>query len=232
MAEHLGIGGIGGITRTAARFRRARIVLGSALVAATAVLAAGWPAETHADGLYETLELQQANDDDRFANGATELGSLLAVTRLVADDKRPGRFYLEILVRNKTSEGAESAQIEVGLERTAYSPMSRGAPPPTVVWKTKEIFRVPAGETLTKRFSLPAGLSARIRQAQKPPQADDRGIPTGPVVEYATNIVQMVPAGAGAPAPSEPAAGSTKAVVASVSPAGGGARQASDVIVW
>jgi hypothetical protein len=231
MAEHLGMGGT---RRTATRFRRARVVLGTALVAAAAVFAAAWPAETHADGLYETLELEQAARDDLFATSATELGSLVAVTRLVPDDKRPGRYYLEVLVRNKTSEGAESAQIEAGLERTAYSPMSRGAPPPTVVWKTKEIFRVPAGETVAKRFAIPAGLAAKIRQAQKPQREGDHGVPGAVVVEFATNVVQMVPAPAGVPASSEPAAATTKAVVASVAPAHLDPKRAPDELrlVW
>ena len=198
------------------RLRRARLVLGSALVAASATLAAGWPAETHAEGMYETLEQQQAEQDNLFANNATEFGSLLAVTRIVPVDKQPGRYELEILVRNKTGEGAESAQIEACLERSAYSPMDRGAPPPSVVWKTKQIFRVPAGETVARRIPVPKGLGLKIRQAQKPPKVSDVGIPVGPVVEYASNILQVAAPPADAPAPVMPQGGGGKALAAPV----------------
>ncbi len=211
MASHLELGRIRFLS---ARFRRARIVLGSALVAASAILAAGWPAETHADGLYETLEQQQAEQDELFASGATTLGSLLAVTRLVPDQKKPGRYYLEILVRNKTGEGSESTQVEACLERTAYSPMDRGGPPPSVVWKTKEIIRVPAGETVAKRVPIPQGLGWKIRQAQQPPKVDANGIPVGTVVQYATNILEMEPPPADAPAPILSEGGAAKALAA------------------
>ena len=199
-----------------AGFRRARIVLGSALVAASAILAAGWPAETHAEGLYETIDQQQAEQDELFSSSATEFGSLLAVTRLVPDDKQPGRYYLEILVRNKTGEGTESAQIEAVLERMAYSPMDRGSPPPTVAWKTKQIFRVPAGETVAKRVAIPQGLGWKISQSKKARPEGDHGVPTGPVIEYATNVLQITPPPADAPAPVLPQGGGAKALAAPV----------------
>jgi hypothetical protein len=192
-------------------------VLGAALVAASAILAAGWPAETHADGLYETIEQEQAAKDELFAGNATVLGSLLAVTRLVPDQKQPGRYYLEILVRNKTGEGTESAQIEACLERSAYSPMDRGAPPPSVVWKTKEIFHVPAGETVAKRIPIPKGFGWKIRQSEQPPKVDANGIPVGPVVQFATNILEIVPPPADAPAPVMPEGGGAKALAAPAS---------------
>jgi hypothetical protein len=213
MAKHLGALRI---RLCSAGFRRARIVLGSALVAASAILAAGWPAQTYAEGLYETIDQQQAEQDELFSSNATELGSLLAVTRLVPDDKQPGRYYLEILVRNKTGEGEESAQVEATLERTAYSPMDRGSPPPTVAWRTKQLFHVPAGQTVAKRVAIPQGLGWKISQSKKPPAANTNGIPTGPVIEYATNIAQLVPPPADAPAPVLPQGGGAKALAAPV----------------
>ena len=209
-----------GITVRATRLARARIVLGAALMAASVTFAVGWPGETQADGLVATVEQEQAASDAEFT-GSAQLGSLTADTRIVPDGKRAGRFALELRLRNSTGEGTECAEVEACLERTTYSPMDRGAPPPTVVWKTKDTTCVPAGETLSKRIAIPAGFAARIAQASKPPRTNRSGMPVGPVVAFASNILEMHPASAsGSPGakPTGAAATSTAAVAAAAEP--------------
>jgi hypothetical protein len=204
MTAQLGIGSVGRVSR---RFVGARLVLGSALVAAAATFAVAWPGETQADGLVQTVEQKQAEQDELFAAGATEHGSLLAVTRLVVpDEKKPGSYALEILVRNKSGEGTECARVEACLERTVYNPMDRGAPPPTIVWRTKDTTCVGPGETLAKRVPIPAGFGVRIHQSTLPPRTTKEGMPIGPTVAFASNIVAMTPAapsGAAAQPPAE-----------------------------
>lgn len=185
--------GSDGSTVGLARWEWLRAVAGSALMAAAATFAVGWPAATQADGLTKTVEQEPAESDEPFV-GETQLGSLLVDTRIVADDERAGRYALEVRFRNTTSEAVECAEAEACLERTTYNPMDRGAPPPTVVWRTKDATCVPAGQTVAKRMPIPAGYSARIKQASLPPKMNQYGMPVGPVVAFAPNILQLAPA--------------------------------------
>ena len=181
--------------------RASRIVVGSALLSAATVLVCAWPAQTHAGDFYDTIDQEQAAQDEAFRD-ATQLGSLLVASRLVADESNPKRFFLEILARNTTGEGAESAEVDAVIERTVYSPMSRGAPPPTVAWKVKETMRVEPGKVAVRRLAVPAGLGFQIYKSQQPPKLNQYDMPIGPQTAYAANVQALTPAHPGAPAPS------------------------------
>jgi hypothetical protein len=72
--------------------------------------------------------------------------------------------------------------------------MSRGAPPPTVVWKTTEQIRVGAGEMVVHRRRLPRGLSWRISKSHEPPKNTNKwGLPAS-MTAYDSAIATMQPA--------------------------------------
>jgi hypothetical protein len=206
------------VTRARSFFARAlrrdvRIILGSAALSAAAVLVCAWPAATQAGDIYETVEQEQAAQDELFRD-ASQFGSLRVATRLVADEHNPKRFYLEILARNTTSEGAESADVAAVVERTVYSPMDRGAPPPTVAWTVQQTLRVEPGKVAVQRVAVPAGIALRIYKSQQPPKLNEYGNPVGPQTAYASNISELKPARPSAPGSVSPHAGGAKALSA------------------
>jgi hypothetical protein len=124
-------------------------------------LAIAWPRETQADDIKEALD-----ENASLAPNQTKKGALIASADLVQDEKIKSRWYVELVVRNTTKEGPETAQFEPCVEMAEYAPMGRGGPLPTNVWKTDQAVTVPAGETVVVRQPLPSGLSWRIYKAR------------------------------------------------------------------
>lgn len=133
-------------------------ITGSAVLSCASVLALVWPAETHADDPAALVTGQAA-----IARNTTKIGPLLASSRLIADDKHPGSWLVEVQVRNP-GKTAASAEVEAFLSAVDYNPMARIAPMPQVVWSQKQVVQVGAGETSVARLALPAKLSAAIRK--------------------------------------------------------------------
>ncbi len=162
---------------------KARLVVGSALLSCAAILTCVWPFETQADDV-ETAAAKQPD----IGASTTELGPLLAKTRLVRDEGATNRWYLEVQVDNPGNEGVETTEYEAQLAKSTYEPMGRGGAMPVVAWKTTDTISVPAGESVTKRYPIPVGLSTQIANSLKPPKVNKNGIPRGSVTEFVTTI--------------------------------------------
>jgi uncharacterized RDD family membrane protein YckC len=133
-------------------------VTGSAVLSCASVLALVWPTPTHADDPAALVAGQAA-----VARNTTKIGTLLASSRLVADDVHPGCWLIEVEVRNPGTT-PERPEVEAFLSAVDYNPMARIAPMPQVVWSQKQRIQVGAGETAVVRLALPSRLSAAIRK--------------------------------------------------------------------
>jgi hypothetical protein len=127
-------------------------VLGFAAITTAAVVTVFWPKATLAD------------DDDGKAGlvlDGTKVDHVVVEGELVKDPKAKTGWVIEFKAQNKGNE-EETAELEADLTRMVQNPMSRAAPMPTAVFKRKEKITVAAGQTVTKRYDVPAGIAVQI----------------------------------------------------------------------
>jgi hypothetical protein len=127
-------------------------VLGFAAITTAAAVTVFWPKATLADG------------DDGKADlvlDGTKVNHVVVEGELVKDPKAKTGWVIEFKAQNKGNED-ETADLEADLTRMVSNPMSRAAPMPTAVFKKKEKITVAAGQTVTKRYDVPATIAAQI----------------------------------------------------------------------
>lgn len=142
------------------KWNRAGTFLFAAAASCGLTLAVVWPTETQADDVKGAVD-----DGATLAPNEIKKGALIAASNLVQDERIKSRWYLELVVRNTTKEGPETAHFKPCVEMGEYEPMGRGAPPPSSVWNSEESVTVPPGETVVVRKAIPSGLSWRIYKA-------------------------------------------------------------------
>lgn len=152
--------------------RQLATVLGFAAVTTAATLTVFWPKATLAD------------DDDGKADlflGGTKVNHVVVDGDVVKDPKSKTGWVIEVKAENKGTE-AETAELEADLTRQISNPMSRAAPMPTAVWKKKETITVAAGETVTKRYEIPAALATQVAAAKRAEAAREKAEAAGKFV--------------------------------------------------
>jgi hypothetical protein len=129
---------------------------GTGLLTCAATLAVFWPTTTQADD-----PVAQLAQHGSIAAAQTKVDGMLASSKLVADPKRPGRWLVEVEVRNDT-DVARSGKIEAVLTEVDYQPMARVMPMPRSVWSQPENITVGSHERIVRRLPLPDGLCKQI----------------------------------------------------------------------
>jgi hypothetical protein len=129
------------------------IALGFASLTAAATLTVFWPQETLADN--------DADAIDELGLDGTKLGHILVKGEIVRDPKSKTGWVVELTAENQGT-ASETARLETDLTRTVSSPMSRAQPPAVTVWKQTESITLAAGETLKKRYTIPAPFGAQL----------------------------------------------------------------------
>lgn len=153
------------------------VFLASAVLSFSAVLLFAWPVDTWADDAAQ----------GGIPPNAAKIGSLLASSRLVQDERVKANWYVEISVTNTTKERGETADLEACLEQQVFNPMARGPAPGTIVWRDHQAVTVPAGQTIILRRPIPAALAAKVAKAQRPDTRSNNGMPSA-VTSYTTFV--------------------------------------------
>lgn len=130
--------------------------VGTGVLTFAATLAMCWPTTTQADD-----PVAQLVAHGTVAAAQTKVGEMLASSKLVPDPRRPGRWLVEVEVRNDTDR-AQSGKIEAVLTEVDYQPMARVMPMPRSVWTHPESVTVGSHERVVRRLPLPDGLSKQI----------------------------------------------------------------------
>ncbi len=131
-------------------------VLGFAAITTAAAVTVFWPKATLADG--------DDGKGDLVLDG-TKVNHVVVQGELVKDPKAKTGWVIEFKAQNNGTE-EETADLESDLTRMVSNPMSRAAPMPTAVFKKKEKITVAAGQTVTKRYDVPAAIASQITAAK------------------------------------------------------------------
>ena len=153
-------------------------VLGFAAMTTAAVVTVFWPKATLADG-------DDAKGD--MALDGTKVNHVVVTADLVKDAKAKTGWVMEVKAENRGNE-AETAELEADLTRQVSNPMSRAAPMPTAVFKKKESITVAAGETVTRRYDVPAQFAAQITAVKKAEAAREKLAEQGKLVTMPRSI--------------------------------------------
>lgn len=143
--------------------RRLAVFLGVAAVTFAGSLSVLWPRETQADDDETAAAVQED-----VGIGTTKIGKLAATSRIVADERVKGKWYLEMTIKNHDLRDRQVAEVEGRV--LALNPRSEAARVPSmpqVVFKCLDQIDVAAGETVVHRHELPAGLAKKLAAAPK-----------------------------------------------------------------
>jgi hypothetical protein len=166
-------------------FKQVRVVVATAAITCGTIVVGAWPSSTHADDPASEVEGQQDIGTD-----TTVIGTLRATSRLVADAKAKGKWWLEVSVENTGTEGVETAELEEQLQKATYNQsMGRGGPIPTVAWKVKDTVSVGAKQTVVRRHAVPGWLAWQITNSVKPQRLDRNGNPMGMISTTFSTVV-------------------------------------------
>jgi hypothetical protein len=138
--------------------RAVRTAVAFATVTAIATLALAWPATTNADGNVPLVQYT--------ANG-TKLNDIL-VKGLVQRDSNAKTGWVVVVTATNNANHPETIPLETDVSETTSSPMARVPATPRNVWSTTETVTLSAGQTMTKRYELPADVAAKVAAAAKP----------------------------------------------------------------
>ncbi len=148
-------------------------ILGIAALTTLATVTVFWPKTTMADGDDEKGDLVLAG---------TKVQNVVVEGDLVKDPKSKTGWVIEFKAQN-TGNKDETAELEADLTRQVSNPMSRAAPMPTAIFKRKETITVAAGQTVTKRYDVPAGFSAQITNSKNAEAALQKAYEKGKFVQ-------------------------------------------------
>lgn len=153
-------------------FQNVRVVALAASLSCASVLLLAWPSVTQAEG----TEAQAAKQEDIGAD-VTELGeNLEAKSRLVPDAKNKSKWFIEVTVDNSKGDGPRKVELEGELQSMSnMDMMSRVGPIPSVVWEYRDNLEIPAHETVSKRYPVPARFAPQIQLSLRPPKLDAEG---------------------------------------------------------
>ena len=153
-------------------------VLGFAAITTAATVTVFWPKATLADG--------DDSKADQVLDG-TKVNHVVVDGDLVRDPKSKTGWVIEVKAENRGTE-EETAELEADLTRQVSNPMSRAAPMPTAVFKKKEKLTVAAGQTVIKRFEVPAGIAAQISVAKNAEAKREKLAEQGKLVAMPTSV--------------------------------------------
>ena len=130
-------------------------VLGFAAITTAAAVTVFWPKATLADG-----------DDDKagMVLDGTKVNHVVVEGEAIKDAKSKTGWVIELKAVNNGAE-EETADLETDLTRQLSNPMSRAQPMPTAVFKKKEKITVAAGQTVTRRYEVPAAIAVQMNAA-------------------------------------------------------------------
>jgi hypothetical protein len=139
--------------RPRSKMRTCSTVLGAAVLTAGASLAALWPRATLADG--DKDPMQELEGD------GTKLDNVVVTGNVVRDPKAKTGWVVELKAEN-TGDQAETVALETDLQRSVSNAADRAEPVPTSVWKRTETITLLAGESVSRRYTLPPGLGSQL----------------------------------------------------------------------
>jgi len=128
-------------------------LLGVAALTTATCLTALWPHATLAEGDIDPMQ--------ELEGDGTKLDHVVVTGEIVRDGKSKTGWVVELKAENSGGD-AETVALETDLERTVSNTMSRAEPAPTTVWKKTETLTIAAGESVTRRYTVPAGIGAQL----------------------------------------------------------------------
>ena len=148
-------------------------VLGVAAFTSAVSLATAWPHATFADGRRGLM--------GRLDAPGTRIADVVVSGEVKRDPKSKSGWEVEVTARND-GDHAETFELETDLERTVRNPMSRSGAMPTAVWKQNETLTLAAGESVARRYDVPAAigtqLAASARAETSAAARNAKGIPS------------------------------------------------------
>jgi hypothetical protein len=140
------------------RFTGIRTAAAFATATAAVTLALAWPTTTNADGNVPLVQYT--------ANG-TKLNDVVVKGQVERDPKAKAGWVVVVTATNNANH-SETIPLETDLSQTISSPMARVPATPQNVWSTTETVTLSAGQTMTKRYELPAEVAAKVAAASRP----------------------------------------------------------------
>jgi hypothetical protein len=170
---------------------RTRAIIATATTTCVTVLALAWPTVTQAT---DPADAPAPSAGATIDPDTTEVGNLLATSRLVAHPKYPGMVNLELTVKNPSTDTPTTATLDAVVFEQAFNEDSRGGPMPKQAWHKQESLTVGPGQVVSRVYTLPANLSFHVTQARA---AEERAERTGELrprgVSYYAEIVDAAP---------------------------------------
>jgi hypothetical protein len=167
------------------------VFLASSTLSFIPIVLAAWPYETQADD----PQAAAAAEPD-IGLDTSKIGALEAKSHLVKDPGPQNKWYLEVEIKNPQTEGPESGSYEVAVRKVTYNEtMGRSGPIPTVAFSRREQVTVPPGETVVRRYALPATLCFQLANMMRRSKAAEAGSGPGPQTNYFTSIQAPDPVG-------------------------------------
>jgi hypothetical protein len=165
------------------------VLVGVAAMTFSASLALLWPTETQADDQEAAVE-----QTDDVADNETIIGKINATSRIVRDERVASTWYLEMKIENKDPLHSQSADVEgMVLAMDTRPAMERVMPMPKTIFKCDESVVVAAGETVTRRCTLPASVAKKVAAVytKKGAPVANRAVVRDQTM-YRTRVVEVV----------------------------------------